>query len=475
MDGELNLDSPAIFFQTSTPNLRYLTNNGAIRMQNLAYFGNPLVTNFMSATAASGMLAETGTNAVKNDKVTIGSTQYTFVTTLTNSVANQVKMVPASFDSSLSNLITAINAGSGAGTSYSTATKSNASAVAGPLINHAFTVTALAAGTAGNSISTVFTPATASVNLSWQGHSTLFGGQAAGSAAASFLYNTALINNGLFFDQGSIIYAGTFESSGVFSNGLGSFTLQSLTTTLTNGAFYAGGDVSITASNLVTSNLVLQAGRSLTLVVTNQLTDSEPSPTNMSTWLVGTNSVGFGLSLPIKPATGDLRATTIKLVAPTNRTVVNVWSGIDRGLSTAGFTNNEAIGQLQLDLVPPAFAGHDGVLVFNGSGISNALYVDNLQLLEDATHGNATNSYNFPWLKINTNMMIYYAQATEAGVSVAEAIDNVSRQGGNSGGRLRWIYSYAGYFSSTNLVYTNLDGTTYTNTVNAALAQSSDH
>jgi hypothetical protein len=193
----------------------------------------------------------------------------------------------------------------------------------------------------------------------------------------------------------------------------------------------------------------------------------------LSTWLVGTNSVGFGISLPIKPATGDLRATTIKLVAPTNRTVVNVWSGVDRGLSTAGFTNNEAIGQLLLDLVPPAFAGHDGVLVFNGSGASNALYVDNLQLLEDATHGNATNSYNFPWLKINTNMMIYFAQATEGGVSVAEAIDNMSRQGGNNGGRLRWVYSYAGYFSSTNLVFTNLDGTTDTNTVNAALAQSS--
>ncbi len=104
---------------------------------------------------------------------------------------------------------------------------------------------------------------------------------------------------------------------------------------------------------------------------------------------------------------------------------------------------------------------------FNGVGTNNALYVDDLELLDYATQGNATNSYNFPWLKIGTNLVIYYAQALKNGISVAEAIDNASQHGAN-GGRLRWVYSYAGHFSSTNLVYP--DGTT--NTVNAALAQS---
>jgi hypothetical protein len=112
-----------------------------------------------------------------------------------------------------------------------------------------------------------------------------------------------------------------------------------------------------------------------------------------------------------------------------------------------------------------------GVLAFNGVGVSNALYVDQLVLTNYATHGNATNNYNFPWLKINTNMMIYYAQAYEGGLSVAEAIDRQSRNGAN-GGRLRWIYSYAGYYSGTTVYYTNQDGTTYSNTLNSALVHS---
>ena len=60
-----------------------------------------------------------------------------------------------------------------------------------------------------------------------------------------------------------------------------------------------------------------------------------------------------------------------------------------------------------------------------------------------------------------------FAQATVGGVSIAEKINNASLAGAN-GGRLLWVPQYAGYFSSTNLVYP--DGST--NTVNAALAAS---
>jgi len=466
LEGELNLNSPTIFWQSSVPNLRYLTNNGAIRMGNSANFGHPLLTNIYPPVAASGMLVETGTNAVKKDKVTIGTIQYLFVGILTNSVANEVLIVPGSFDGTVSNLIAAINATNGAGSSYSTATRANPVAVAGPLINHGFTVTALNTGTAGNTISTMFTPATTSINLSWQGHGDLYGGLGVTTNTVSFLYNTAFINNGIFSDYGAMIYAGNFISSDFFSNSVGSFVLQSLTTTLTNGSLYAGGDVSITASNIVTSNLVMQAGRSLTLLATNILTDS--GITNGNMWVVGTNSTGVGLNLPIKPASGDLLGTVITLFAPTNRNVVNTWAGQDRGRSNAGYTNNEAIGQLIFDILPAINLGHDGAYTFKGTGTSNALYVDCLVLKDDAAKGNATNNYNFPWLTIGTNMVIYYAQALINGVSVAEAIDKQSKLGANNG-RLRWIYSYAGYYSSTNLVYS--DGST--DTVNTALAQSS--
>ncbi len=341
LDGELNLESPGIFWQSSTPNLRFLTNNGAIRMQNLTYFGFPY---------------------------------------LTNVVGHATNVVP-------------------------------------------------------------------------------------------FLFNTAFINNGYFMDQGSVIYAGNFQSSGVFSNGVGNFTLQSFTTTLTNGALYANGDVSITASSLVTSNLYLEADRSLTLTVTNFITDTGPSPTNLNFWVVGSNSVGSGFSLPIKPPVGDLLGTKITLVAPANRHVVNVWSGVDRGLNPAGYTNNIAVGRFVMDAKPSLISGHNGTFIFNGAGVSNALYIDELILEDYSTVGNATNNFNFSWLQINTNLMIYFANAVESGVIVSEQIDNATKAGGNNG-RLRWISSYAGYYSSTNVFFTNLDGSVITNTVNPGLVQS---
>jgi len=471
LDGELNLNSVGIFLQNSTPNLRYLTNNGAIRLQNLDYFGHPYITNVTPAVAASGILSTTvtGTNVVQKDVVTIGTNQYTFVANLTNTLANQVKLVPGSLNGSLGNLIAAIDGTSGAGTAYSSATLSNAVAVAGVLTNNAFALTALAAGAGGNSIVTTFTPATKSTNLTWNGQSTLAGGSNPVTNDVSFLASSALINNTIFTDQGSIIYAGNFVNGGVFSNGIGSFTLQSLTTTLSNGLLYAGGDISITTSNLVTSNLVLQASRSLTLRATNLLTDT--GPTNNNNWSVGSASVGSGFNLPIKPASGDLLGTTITLTAPTNYNVVSVWAGADVGLSPAGYQNNAAVGRLIMNASGSTIPGRNGMLTFNGATVSNAMYVDLLVLTNFSTQGNSTNNYNFPWLRINTNMMIYFAQATENGKSVAEAIDNVSRNGGN-GGRLRWNYTYAGYFSSTNVLATNLDGSITTNVVNAPLAQS---
>ena len=56
--------------------------------------------------------------------------------------------------------------------------------------------------------------------------------------------------------------------------------------------------------------------------------------------------------------------------------------------------------------------------------------------------------------------MIYYAQAIINGYSVAQKLD------GKNGGHLHWVPTYAGYFSSTNLVYFGA-----TNAFNAALAQ----
>jgi hypothetical protein len=229
---------------------------------------------------------------------------------------------------------------------------------------------------------------------------------------------------------------------------------------------------------------MIQAGRSLTLWTTN-LPDTAPSPTNLNVWSVGAQSGGgsfdSGFNMPIKPLSGNLLGATVTNIAPPNKQIYNVWAGTNFGLSPAGYTNNVALGHLIIDrLITNSSVG----FVFNGVGISNALYIDLLELKDGATAeanstlGSHTNNYNFPWLQINTNMVVYYARAVEDdGTQViddTEAIDNASKQGGNSTGRLRWVYSYAGYYSSTNLYFTNMDGSVITNTVNIDLAQSAD-
>ncbi|HEX3857365.1 MAG TPA: hypothetical protein VHY30_08725 [Verrucomicrobiae bacterium] len=456
VDGELNVESANIFWGTSLPNLRNLTNNGAIRFQNLAQFiSSPTVVTVTTGTpavAATGTLSQSGlANVANNDEVTIGSTQYAFVNVLHNATANQVK-IDTTFDGSISNFIAAINHAAGSGSKYSSATTTNTQVTAGSLTNHAFTVTAIAGGTTGNSIATTET----SAHLTWN-HGTLTGGidSIPGTTNVSTVQvpYEAFINNGLLSDQGSIIFANYFQNSGTISNGINSFILQSQTTVLTNGLITAGGDVTNITDSLVVSNLMLQAGRSLTLQVTNLLTDTGPSPTNGNFWSVGGAS-SFGLNLPRKPVVGDLLGTTITNIAPINKNVINIWAATNSGTSVAGYTNNAAIGRLYLDA-----RGTSSKFTFNGIGTNNALYVDYLELDDYATNRDANG--NPTALTNNSGMVIYYAQAVQNGVSVADKLNHKNSD------HLRWVSAYNGYFSSTNLVF---GGTT--NAVNAALAQS---
>jgi hypothetical protein len=463
-DGELNLESPNIFWPSSLPNLHWLTNNGAISTMNLALFGSgdtpTYTTNTTPAIAATGTLSEVDTNGnvATNNMVTIGTYTYAFVSTITNTVPNQIK-IAATFDGSMSNLIAAINHAAGSGTSYSTNVTTNKLVMAGLLTNHSFTVTARTNGSSGNSIVTT----SSTTDLTWNGWTLSGGVDAATNVVVAGGPYGAFVNRGRVINLGgSAIWALDFENSGSFFSGTNSdFVLHSLTTVLANGSIIAGGNVSITTGSLVASNLVLQAGRSLTLQATNLLTDTGAA--NGNSWSVGGSSL-VGLNLPIKPLVGDLLGTTIFMKAPApNKQVVNTWAGTNYGVSTAGFTNNAAIGVLTLDAL-----GANSSFKFNGTGVSNALYVDELVLLDYASYTNRVGT-NLPALVFNPNLVIYYANATIAGgVSVAEKLNGLNNN------HLRWVPMYIGYFSSTYIVYTNADGTITTNgPFNAALAQSS--
>ena len=261
----------------------------------------------------------------------------------------------------------------------------------------------------------------------------------------------SLVNRGSLTTQGSLIWAKYFENVGLMNTGIGfgSISIQSENARLTNGSITAiNADVTITTGNLISTNHSIQAGRELILTITNLLTDTGAS--NANNWVVGK-----GFSLPIKPANGNLTGTVITETAGATENL-HTWAAENRGgTNSAGFLTNSAIGKVVLNGTSP-----DSLFTFTGATSNNAIYIDYLDLRNYATNidlfGNATA------LNINPNITVYYAQAVAGSISVAERLNHAN------GGRLQWVATHAGIYSTTNVVYP--DGST--NAFNVALVQS---
>ncbi len=279
------------------------------------------------------------------------------------------------------------------------------------------------------------------------------------------------VNSGAVTNYGSSIHAVDFVNSGVFHAYSGGITLQdTVNATMTNGIFNAqAGAIGIEAGTLLVSNHTFSAATSLALTITNSLDDGTafvvtgaatayPHPdnvTNKNSWVVGRQ----GLTLSKLPPRASLLATTISnYIATTVGTPKSAitWAGREAGKSTSGFTNNAALGRLILD------GGPVGQFSFkNVVGETNALYVDSLELLNNATNRNLAGE--FTKLSVDPNMRVYFGQAIANGVSVAEKLD------GKAGGRFVWLSSFnEGHYSSSFVVYP--DGST--NRLNTALVES---
>jgi len=121
--------------------------------------------------------------------------------------------------------------------------------------------------------------------------------------------------------------------------------------------------------------------------------------------------------------------------------------------------DNSALGRLIFD------AGEDALFHVQAVGSSSALYVDFLELRDFATNRVVSGgSTNFIAFSIDPNMKIYYAGAVANGASITEELN------GANGGGFVWVPSFAGVFSSTNLVFPG--GSTYK--LNRSLVESSN-
>jgi len=203
---------------------------------------------------------------------------------------------------------------------------------------------------------------------------------------------------------------------------------------LDNGLLSAGSQVDIQAQELKGRNSTIVCGK-LSLTVTNRLSDGGPGANNY--WFVSD-----GIEVYKLPAQSDLTGTTIEASATKFAMPTILWPGKNMGASPLGYSNNLSVGSLTLN----------GELysrfIFKPEGTNNAIYVDYLEFM-GYTYTNImsaiSSSKPVDAISISPGMVVYFAAANIS----EEKLDGLCN------GQLRWVRSYAGANSSTNVVLSN--------------------
>lgn len=246
-------------------------------------------------------------------------------------------------------------------------------------------------------------------------------------------------NYATFVNNGTITAGSETINSTIFQGGgaetvSGSFNATTSAGQVQNGSI-SGQSVHFTAGTLKLLNASITSGDLLSFIVTNALYDAGGSSSNT---LICNN----GFDLAAKPPVGDLIGTKLESIAPEFAGVDHYWPGVDLGAVSAGYTNNEAVGQLVLN------EGTDSEFLFHATGASNAIYVDLLDLSK------CPDFLDPDVLTIDPNFVIYYAAAKLPSTFTVPANTNGIPQeaeeflNGQLGGHLRWVSSFAGPNSS---------------------------
>ena len=236
--------------------------------------------------------------------------------------------------------------------------------------------------------------------------------------------------------------------------------LDGATLIISNASVAASSDIRLTAGEALIARSVLVAGSTnggrfanlylpgaLLINATNRLTDGGLSASNE--WFVTSGVRVERRPVPLNDgeSVGDLMGTHIISRAGVFAQAIHVWAGADRGATVEGFEDNLALGHLTLD----GSIGND--FRFRGAGANNALYVDFLELVRDATNFHVA-------INVDPNLTLYFGDSNILPEKIEET----------SGGRIRWVSQFTGPRSSTNIVYPN--GVTYT--FNAGVVRSKD-
>jgi len=276
----------------------------------------------------------------------------------------------------------------------------------------------------------------------------------------------AFVNNGTINASSLNISSSYYQESGVENANPGGFAVQDTIGEVVNGSINSGQDIDFNGLSLALTNANLSAAGSVNFTVTTSLVDAA----NYATPNQATSFGGFNMG--VKPTICNLLGTEFIVSPPANGEADSTWAGQNLGAVAAGFSNNAAIGMLVL---APQSEVYSPLFTFSGTNstgaTTNALYVDDLNLSQLSTNDFADLENQ---LQINPSLIIYYASAQLGFTPPTKTVgtNNVPQEpeeflNGQFGGHLVWVSSYAGAYSSTNIV---INGQTVS--VNNALANS---
>jgi len=182
----------------------------------------------------------------------------------------------------------------------------------------------------------------------------------------------------------------------------------------------------------------------LSMDVAGMLTDGGPGANSyFEAW--------EGVNLSRKPQKGDLLGSSVLVVATNYTSRVIHWPGEDRGASTAGYTDNAALGQLTME------NGELSKFTFGGEkGRNNAIYVDYLEfknLTEGDLYEKDVQRQQIDTLVIPEGYTVYFATSNLP----EELLD------GMYDGRLRWVKEFPGTHSSMPFYVTGVNKTIQVN------------
>ncbi|MDB6055794.1 MAG: hypothetical protein JWN25_3317 [Verrucomicrobiales bacterium] len=205
-----------------------------------------------------------------------------------------------------------------------------------------------------------------------------------------------LVNNGTI--SGDSVEIGALIISNNFSIQASGFLKLQGPEVDVGGDVFAGVASFVYADKLkLMSGGLLESGGDLYLQVTNVLDDSSGGQLLAST----------ALTIPFRPAQGDLLNSVVTLSPGSFKEFVLTWPGEDRGPSASGFVNNLAIGELQVDATALLSSAR-----ISGAAPGSAIYVKTLSLF-----GNAADVGN--GLIIDDNITLYVDNVTANGAAVS--------------------------------------------------------